>query len=171
MDNNGYAPNYKTTVRGYIRYESLVYMYAEIINSATENLRLPNYITLTPWTTVTNTNTKFLTMDQIKTAASTVKQYIETNHALPASITISGIQITMPQFLNLELKTLKNINAGLYQSIVLQSYNTAPSPSETLSRGKINSENYLVVADYNLLHVFQWIRTKLCRNFTGEYAI
>ena len=147
MDTNGYAPNYKTTVRGYIRYESLVYMYAEIINSATENLRLPNYITLTPWTTVTNTNTKFLTMDQIKTAASIVKQYIETNHALPASITISGIQITMPQFLNLELKTLKNIKAGLYQSIVLQSYNTAPSPSETLSRGKINSENYLVVAD------------------------
>jgi hypothetical protein len=120
MDNNGYAPNYKTTVRGYIRYESLVYMYSEIINSASENLRLPNYITLTPWTTVTNTNTVFLTMDQIKTAASSVKLYVETNHALPASVTISGIQITMPQFLNLELKTLKNINAGLYQSLILQ---------------------------------------------------
>lgn len=147
MDNNGYAPNYKTTVRGYIRYESLVYMYSEIINSASENLRLPNYITLTPWTTVTNTNTVFLTMDQIKTAASSVKLYVETNHALPASVTISGIQITMPQFLNLELKTLKNINAGLYQSLILQNYNTAPSPSETLTSGKINYENYLVVAD------------------------
>ena len=147
MDTNGYAPNYKTTVRGYIRYESLVYMYAEIINSASENLRLPNYITLTPWTTVTNTNTVFLTMDQIKTAASSVKLYVETNHALPASLTISGIQITMPQFLNLELKTLKNINAGLYQSLILQNYNTAPGPSETLTSGKINQENYLVVAD------------------------
>ncbi len=147
MDTNGYAPNYKTSVRGSIRYESLVYMYSEIINSASENLRLPNYITLTPWTTVTNTNTVFLTMDQIKTTASTVKFYVETNRAIPASVTISGRQITMPQFLKLELITLKNINAGLYQSIVLQSYNTAPSPSETLSSGKISSENYLVVAD------------------------
>ncbi|MCC7551638.1 MAG: right-handed parallel beta-helix repeat-containing protein [Methanobacterium sp.] len=147
MDTNGYAPNYKTTVRGYIRYESLVYMYAQIINSASTNLWLPSYITLTPWATVTDQNTIFLTMDQIKTAASTVKFYIEINHALPASVTISGMQITMPQFLNLELKALKNVNAGLYQSIVLQSYNTAPSPSETLTSGKINYENYLVVAD------------------------
>jgi parallel beta-helix repeat protein len=143
MDTTGRAPNYKDTVRGYIRYESLVYIYAEIINSASNKLRLPDYITLTPWTTVTNPNTVFINMDQISAAVWTVKNYVETNHALPGSVNISGRQITMPQFLRLEIISLKNINAGLYQSIVLQSYSAPTSPSETLSEGKINSDNYL----------------------------
>ncbi len=147
MDTNGYAPNYKTTVRGYIRYESLIYMYAEIINSANEKMRLPDYIKLTPWTTVSNPSTVFITMDQISAVIWSVKSHVETNHALPSYVTISGMQITMPQYLKLELTYLKNIYAGLYQSIVLQSYNPAPSPSETLTSGKINYENYLVVAD------------------------
>ena len=143
MDTNGRAPNYKDTVRGYIRYESLVYIYAEIINSASNKLRLPDYITLTPWTTVTNSNTVFINMDQISAAVWTVKNYVETNQALPGSVNISGRQITMPQFLRLEIIALKNINAGLYQSIVLQSYSAPSSPSETLSEGKISIDNYL----------------------------
>jgi len=54
MDTNGRVPNCKDTVRGVIRYESLVYIYAQILNSASNKLRLPDYITLTPWTTITN---------------------------------------------------------------------------------------------------------------------
>lgn len=147
MDTNGLAPNYASTVRGYIRYESLVYIYAEIINSASKNGRLPDYVTLTPWTTVTNTNTVFISMDQISSAIWTVKNHIETNHALPSTVSISGRQITMPQFLRLEIMSLKNINAKLYQSIVLQSYNAPSSPSETLTEGKISSANYLNAVD------------------------
>ena len=145
MDTNGRAPNYRDTVRGYIGYQSLVYVYAEIINSASRKAHLPDYITLTPWTDVTNSNTVFINMDQISSAIWTVKNSVETNHALPSSVTISGRQITMPQFLRLEIISLKNINAGLYQSIVLQSYNAPTSPSETLTAGKINSDNYLNV--------------------------
>ena len=147
MDTNGYAPNYKTTIRGYIRYESLVYMYAEIINSASENLCLPSYVTLTPWTTVTNTNRVFLTMDQINTAASSLKIYVESNHALPENVNLIGRQVSTSQFLKLEILSLKNIYAGLYQSIVLKDYNAASSPSETVVSGKINYENYMNVAD------------------------
>jgi parallel beta-helix repeat protein len=143
MDSNGRVPNYKPSVRGSIRYESLVYIYAEIINSASKNKRLPDYLTLTPWTTVSNNNTVFITMDQINTAVWTVKSYVEINHALPSSVNISGRQVTMPQFLKLEIISLKNINVALYQSIVLQTYETAPSPSETLTSGKINRDNYL----------------------------
>jgi parallel beta-helix repeat protein len=143
MDTNGRAPNYRDTVRGYIGYQSLVYIYAEILNSASKNKRLPDYITLTPWTTVTNQNTAFINMDQISAAIWTVKNNVETNHALPSNVNISGRQITMPQFLRLEIISLKNINAGLYQSIVLQSYSAPTGPSETLTAGKINSDNYL----------------------------
>jgi parallel beta-helix repeat protein len=147
MDSNGRAPNFKPTIRGSIRYESLVYIYAEIVNSASRNLRLPNYIELTPWSVVSNSSTVFLTMDQINAAATTVKLYVETNHALPGSVTISGNTVTMPQLLKLEITSLKNINNGLYQSIVLENYSSASSPSETLTTGKINNDNYMTVAD------------------------
>ncbi len=147
MDNNGRAPNGKTTIRGNIRYESLVYMYAILLNSAGRNLVLPNYITVVPWTTVTNSNTVFLTMDQINTAAATVKSYVEINHSLPSSITIGGRQITMAQFLKLEITSIKNIYAGLDQSIILKNYNNALNPTENITSGKINYENYMNVAE------------------------
>jgi parallel beta-helix repeat protein len=147
MDTNGRAPNCKTTIKGNIRYESLVYMYAILLNSAGRNLVLPNYITLIPWTTVSNSNTVFLTMDQINTAAMTVKSSVETHHSLPSYITISGRQITMPQFLKLEITSIKNIYAGLYQSIMLKNYNYALNPTETITYGKINYENYMNVAE------------------------
>lgn len=147
MDANGRAPNFKTTIRGSIRYESLVYIYAEILNSASRNLALPTYITLTPWTTVSNSNTVFVNMDQINTAVWTVKSNVETNHALPSNVTIAGRQVNMQDFLKLEIMSLKNIYAGLYQSIILQNYSPATSPSESVTSGKVNYENYMNVAE------------------------
>jgi len=147
MNDNGRAPNGITTIRGTIRYESLVFTYAEIINSASEKLILPNYIRLTPWTTVSNTNTVFINMDQINTAASTVKLHIETNHALPSYVNISGRQISMPNFLKLEILSIQNIYEGLHQSIILQNYNTAPNPSESMTGRKLNYLNYMNAAE------------------------
>ncbi|MCE5214782.1 MAG: right-handed parallel beta-helix repeat-containing protein, partial [Methanobacterium sp.] len=147
MDTNGRAPNCKTITKGKIRYESLVYIYAILLNSAGKNLILPNYITLIPWTTVSNSNSVFLTMDQINTAATTVKSSIETNHSIPGYVIIDGRQITMPQFLKLEITSIKNIYAGLYQSIILKNYNPALNPTETINSGKINYENYLNIAE------------------------
>jgi len=147
MNDNGRAPNGITTIRGTIRYESLVFTYAEIINSASEKLILPNYIRLTPWTTVSNTNTVFINMDQINTAASTVKLHIETNHTLPSYVNISGRQISMPNFLKLEILSIQNIYEGLHQSIILQNYNTAPNPSESMTGRKLNYLNYMNAAE------------------------
>lgn len=147
MDSNGRVPNFITSVRGSIGYESLVYLYAQIINSASKNQGLPSYITLVPWKTVANNNTLFLTMDQINTAVWTVKSCVEANHQLPGNVTVSGRLITMPQLLKLEITSLKNIYAGLYTSIILQNYDPAPNPSESITSGKINYENYMNVAE------------------------
>ncbi len=56
MDTNGRAPNYASTSTGTIRYESLIYMYSQILNSYKINGVLPDYITVNPWTIVTNPN-------------------------------------------------------------------------------------------------------------------
>jgi len=147
MDTNGRAPNFKATIRGNIRYESMVYFFSQIVNSANRNLCLPTYLTLTPWANVTNTNTVFVSMDQINSAVWTVQSYVEINHALPPSINIAGRQITMPQFLFLEIQSLKNINAGLYTSIVLRTFSNPSSPSETLTVGTLSKAAYLNYAD------------------------
>lgn len=147
MEANGRAPNVKTTIRGNIRYESFIYMYSVILNSASIKLGLPSYVKLIPWTTVTNSSTVFFTMNQINAAATIVKFYLETNHSLPSNVSIFNKKITMPQFLKLEITSLKYIYAGLYQSIIFKNYNSASSPSENISTGKINYENYMNVAE------------------------
>ena len=146
MNTNGAAPNYASTVRGSIRYESLVYIYAELIDSTSKTQYLPSYIALTPWTTVSNHNTIFITMNQINSLVWTVKSYVETNHTLPTNVTINGRQVTMPNFLMLETTALENINSDLDQSIILGNYGTAPSPSDAIMSGTINNANYLNTA-------------------------
>ncbi|MGL4670302.1 MAG: pseudomurein-binding repeat-containing protein [Methanobacteriaceae archaeon] len=147
MDANGAAPNYATSVRGYISYESLVYIYAQLLVSANKNNVLPNYITLVPWSTVQNSSTTFISMDLIKSMAFYVKNYVEVNHTLPSSLNLSGVMVNMNQFLMLEIVSLKNIKDGLYQSIILKNYSNSNSPSESLKAGKINFDNYFNAID------------------------
>ncbi len=147
MDSNGRAPNAASTILGTIRYENLVYTYAEIINSISRNKGLPSYICLVPWTTVSNTNKVFITMDQINTAASSVKLSVETNHTLPSNVTIGNRQVNMQDFLKLEIMSIKNIYAGLYQSIILINYSPATNPTETVTGEKENYESYMNIVE------------------------
>ncbi len=147
MDTNGIAPNFKNTIRGSIRYESLIYIYSQLLVSISKNNRLPDYIALTPWNVVINNSTIFISMDQINSMVWTIKNHVETNHSLPNSLNISNVIVTMPQLLMLQIISLKNIKAGLYQSIILKDYGIPNSPSGDLTRGKINIDNYLNAAD------------------------
>jgi Tfp pilus assembly protein PilO len=92
-----------------MRYESLVYTYSQILDSYNTNRELPDLIMVNPWAAISNSNTTFLTVDQISTASGTVKSYIETYHQLPTSVTIAGAQVSMPQFLKLTITALLNI--------------------------------------------------------------
>ncbi len=147
MDNNRVAPNYATSVRGYISYQSLIYTYAQLLVSANKNNCLPNYITLVPWSVVQNSSTKFISMDLISSMAFYVKNYVIFNHTLPNNMNLSGNIITMPQFLMLEIISLKNIKEGLYQSIILKNYAAPSNPSENILEGKIQFDNYINTLD------------------------
>ena len=50
IDTNGIAPNYATSSLGKIQYESAVYMYSKILGFYSTNKRLPNCVTIDPWT-------------------------------------------------------------------------------------------------------------------------
>lgn len=86
------------------------------------------------------------TIDTIKTAAGTVKNYIETNHQLPSSVTISGIQVSMPQFLKLATKAVLNINNEITTSILLGNVGNAPNPTENMTNGIILDDEFIEMA-------------------------
>ena len=146
MDSNGKAPNYVTSSEGNIRYESLVYIYSEILSSYNINGDLPYDITVDPWSVISNTNTLFYSIDQVNNASSTVKAYVESHHALPSSVTISGTQVSMASFLELEAVTIQNIEYNFDASSVFQSYGAASSPSETITSRNMGETEYINVA-------------------------
>jgi hypothetical protein len=147
INNYGVAPNYASTNTGTIRYESLIYLYAQILNSYKINGVLPDYITMNTWNVVSNPNNVFVSMENINNASGRVKTFIETNDCLPNYVTISGRQITMPQFLSLTTTAVLNINASLNTSIILKNFGNAENPLETITNGNVNSTEYLDIAN------------------------
>ena len=146
MDSNGRAPNYAVSSQGNIRYESLVYMYSQILNSYNKNKVLPNYISFTPWVVVSNKNTVFYSIDQVNNASKKVKSFMEVNHRLPDYVNFSGKQVSMPQFLELLTTAIINIDGKFYTSIALGSYKETSSTAETVKSGYIDKLEYLEIA-------------------------
>ncbi len=52
IDANGAVPNHATTPLGEIKFESLVYMYSKILAYYSTNKALPNYVSVSPWSSV-----------------------------------------------------------------------------------------------------------------------
>ena len=146
INSNGKAPNYATSSLGNMRYESLVYMYSQILSSYNNNNVLPGFIKVNSWAVVSNSNTVFYSVDQVNDAASRVKAYVEANHRLPNYVTMSGKQVTMPQFLQLSTTTLLNIEGNFDASTALQSYGSAPNPAETIKSKNMGQVEYVNIA-------------------------
>lgn len=146
--NNGRAPNYatQTSTGSTIRFESLIYMYSQILESYRITGVLPDYITVNPWINVSNPTTRFFNESQIINASSRVKTFIETNNALPNYVTISGIQVSMPSFLKLSDMVTMNINANLDTSLIYNIFGNATNPSETIIGGNISRAGYVDIA-------------------------
>ncbi|MGA2676828.1 MAG: PQQ-binding-like beta-propeller repeat protein [Methanobacterium sp.] len=55
INSTGTAPSYASTSLGKINFNNLVYIYCKILNFQVNNQRLPNYVTVKPWSTITST--------------------------------------------------------------------------------------------------------------------
>ena len=70
INTNGKAPNYMNTSLGNIRYESMIYTCSKILNFYKINKRLPNTVSVDPWSTSTTSEGSPSTVSQIlKTGA------------------------------------------------------------------------------------------------------
>lgn len=86
------------------------------------------------------------TSSDLNTAASSVKNFVETNHRLPNYVTIAGQQVTVSQFLDLLCQGVLNMNKGLSSSVMLKTVGDSPSPSETVSSGNLQKTEFVQIA-------------------------
>lgn len=93
---------------------------------------------------VTSTKTvvkpKVFSKNQINSAASSVKSFVDKNKRLPNYVTISSVKVTMPQFLGLLTDDLLNRN------IQLQKVSAPSSTLQTVKSGNLVKSKYLSLA-------------------------
>ena len=89
---------YQTSLGTYLRFENLVYMYTMILDYHKTSGKMADFAMMKPWSVIISkpvvdpTAPKF-TVDQVKVAASTVRDYIETYHKLPNYVQIGSNNI------------------------------------------------------------------------------
>ena len=149
MDSTGKTPDYdyQTSLGTYLGYQNLVYMYSKILNYHKVNSKLPDSVSMNSWKFVSSPTIATFTMDQIKDAASRVKNFVETNETLPNYVTIGSIQVSMPQFLELLSSATLQLTIGNTDSIILKNYSSPTNPKDTIKSGNIPKTEYLTIAN------------------------
>ena len=88
-----------------------------------------------------------VTLNQVINSSSNIVSYIGTNQSLPDNVDISGIPMSMSQFLYLLTAAVVNINSNSNMTIALGNYSNASAPSENITNSNINSTEYLDIAN------------------------
>jgi len=83
---------------------------------------------------------------QLNKAAASIKNFIDNNKRLPAYVTISNQQLTMPQYLRLLSYGVVNLNKGSTTPITIKTVKTSTNPSQTVKSGSLTKTSYVKVA-------------------------
>ena len=95
-----------------------------------------------------------ITQSQLKSAASSVKSFINKNGRLPNYVTIAGNQISMPQYLQLIAQGSLDIKNGQKFNLILKDVGLPKSPKDAVQSGTIGKTEYLKMAEniLNFMH-------------------
>ena len=120
----------------------------------------------------TPTDPNTVTINQLATAANSVKTYFESNSRLPNYVTIGSNQVSMAQFMYLLSSGIINIHSGSNSTIALKTVEAATSPSGSIKSGSILKSEFVSIAQtIIILHQHQWKSTKLCKHIPGKYEL
>lgn len=97
-------------------------------------------------TTVTTTTT--FTSSQINDAAARVKNFITNNNRLPSYVTISSVNVSMAQFLQLMVQNVINLNSGSKSSVKLITVGdpSTTNATESVQYGTLTKSQYVTKA-------------------------
>jgi flagellar motor switch/type III secretory pathway protein FliN len=84
-----------------------------------------------------------VTVEEVETAASELKNYVEIHNSLPDTIQVGSYTLTMAQFLNVLLNTTLQLDQEIYDRITINTVDDAPNPSGNVNSGNILKSEYL----------------------------
>lgn len=87
-----------------------------------------------------------LTVNQLASAASSVKNFYEKNKRLPNYVTTSIGQVNMPKFLNLMASATIQANSGSSTPITVKDVAPTTSAADNYTKGNIQKSEYLSIA-------------------------
>ncbi|EKF85692.1 parallel beta-helix repeat-containing protein [Methanobacterium formicicum DSM 3637] len=147
MNDNHQAPPYGYIGLGKISYQSQVYLFARVLSIYNSSGSLPVAVAMNPFTSsnipILYTPPTTFTPAQIASAASELKNTIETTKTIPTTITINGITIYTAQFLHLAVKAVNQIENNDYSPILLQSDSQPTYSEESFKSGIMTVSNFL----------------------------
>ncbi|MGV8143943.1 MAG: pseudomurein-binding repeat-containing protein, partial [Methanothermobacter sp.] len=143
---------------GKINFNNLVYTFSKILTYNRTYNRLPNYVSITTWSNISNSSEVgssegsstssdiSFTTEQINCAAYKVKTYIEKYNVLPNYVVIGDTKVAMPQFLELMTDNLLAISNGSETSPTLEDVKEPTDISQSLESGTLSKTEYIDVA-------------------------
>jgi hypothetical protein len=148
MDNTGKTPDfaYQTSLGTCLGFENLVYMYTMILDYHNSSGKMADFAIMKPWCVVKSPVLAYLTVDQVKNAASTLRQYIESYNKLPTNLNIGNWDMNMSQFLEILVTATIQINSGNNNPIPLMDFSAPTSPKDNIHAGNIYKAEYLKIA-------------------------
>ena len=162
MEKNGKAPNSRTTSLGKVQYQTMIYAFAEILDSTRKKGVLPKHITVNtkkpanlnkvlPKFESRRENKSFtgiihVSLANIKDAAARVESFYNTNNVLPMYVTISGIQLSMAEFLYIGSTAIVNINNSVKKDIVSIAVKNPIKENGNSKAGDIRKNNFVDLA-------------------------
>jgi uncharacterized protein YpmS len=150
IDSTGTAPASVQCSLGTMGFDNLVYTFSRILVFQATNNRLPNYISITTSAItpkpVDPGQTNTFTSTQINSAATSLRNYIDTNDKLPSYVTVGPTQVSLPQFLQLMATNLININGGTSPSVTLKTVSNPSGTTENIIIGTITKSEIVSLA-------------------------
>ncbi|MGZ7209414.1 MAG: hypothetical protein ACXVHV_06030, partial [Methanobacterium sp.] len=155
MDSTGKTPDYQyqTSLGIHLGFQNCVYMFSFILYVNKVGNYLPNFVPMKPWSSIAGQTAGIIpngpkfSLDQIRDAATTVKNNVESNCKLPDNVTINGTTINMAQFLELLTSATLQISSGNTNPIPLRTFNLPGNSVDDVRVGNIVISEYLKIAN------------------------
>jgi glutamine amidotransferase-like uncharacterized protein len=87
-------------------------------------------------------------MDDISSAAATVKAYFDANKTLPSKVTVNGYEFTMPQLAYLLGRSIVKLDGGYTSNTAIRPVGYAPAPSGRIKSVTLSKSLYVSYAKY-----------------------
>ncbi|WP_407376449.1 pseudomurein-binding repeat-containing protein [Methanobrevibacter sp.] len=146
---NKQAPNYASSALGKISYNQLVDSFSRVLAYYKANSQMPNYVEIKEITSDPTSTGKTISIKNILTGATNLKNYYSSNGKLPNTVTAGGITFTTPAFLYLMSQAIYQIgNSNNADIDYITSVSAPESPTgDSINSKQLTESNYIKVAN------------------------